>query len=193
MYKYINMKSSKTTRLRLLLQWGIFLLLLVGNDAFAQTKVSGKIINERTSAPASGATITVKKSNRSTVADEAGGFIIDASTGDVLVITMVGYVKKEITIGKNNVIQVKLTESASQLEDVVVIGYGKAKRKDLTGSITSISGEELRKSQPATFDQALQGKIAGAVVQQVSGQPGAAYLFKYVVYHPLPAPTRHCI
>ena len=55
---------------------------------------------------------------------------------------------------------------------MVVIGYGKAKRKDLTGGISSVSGAELRKTSPTTFDQALQGKVAGVVVQQISGQPG---------------------
>ena len=166
------MKSSKTTRLRLLLLLSMCLLLFASNDALAQTKVSGKIINERTAAPTAGATITVKNTNRYTVADEAGGFTIEVSTGDVLVITMVGYLKKEVAVGKNTSIQVKLSEMVSQLDDVVVIGYGKAKRKDLTGSISSVSGSELRKTQPTTFDQALQGKVAGVMVQQISGQPG---------------------
>ncbi|HEV8285904.1 MAG TPA: TonB-dependent receptor [Chitinophagaceae bacterium] len=166
------MKSSKTTRLCLLLLWGIGLLLLTDYDAFAQTKVSGKIINERTSAPTPGATITVKNTSRTVVADEAGGFVIEASSGDVLVITMVGYVKKEVTVGKSNSIQVKLSESISTLDDVVVIGYGRVKRKDVTGSISSVTGEELRRSLPTTIDQALQGKVAGIMVQQVSGQPG---------------------
>ena len=168
------MKLSKTIRLRLLLLWGIFLLVFAGNNVFAQSKIIGRIINDRTSAPASGATITVKNTNRTAIADEAGRFTIDAKTGEVLVITMVGYIQKEVAVGQNNSVEVRLTESASQLDDVVVIGYGRAKRKDLTGSISSISGTELRKSQPSTFDQALQGKVAGVVVQQISGQPGGA-------------------
>ncbi|MEO6723596.1 MAG: carboxypeptidase-like regulatory domain-containing protein, partial [Ferruginibacter sp.] len=167
------MKSSKTIRLRLLLLWGTGLLLFAGNNAFAQTKVSGKIINERTLAPTPAATVTIKNTSRFAVADQAGTFSIDASTGDVLVITMIGYLKKEVVIGKNTVsIQVKLAETSSELDDVVVIGYGRAKRKDLTGGISSISGADLRKTQPTTFDQALQGKVAGVMVQQVSGQPG---------------------
>jgi TonB-dependent starch-binding outer membrane protein SusC len=166
------MKLSKTIRLRLLPLWGIFLLVLAGNNAYAQSKIIGRIINERSSAPAAGATVAVKKTNRTTVADEAGRFTIDAATGDVLVITMVGYVPKEVTVGKNNSVEVRLTESASQLDDVVVIGYGKARRKDVTGSISSVTGEELRRTVPTTIDQALQGKVAGVMVQQVSGQPG---------------------
>ena len=167
------MKSTKTIRLRLLLLWGIISVFLVSTNAFAQTtKISGTIINQRTSPRLSGATITVKNTNRSTVADEHGKFTIEASTGDVLIITMVGYSEKRSVVGKSSTIEVKLTENAVQLDDVVVIGYGKAKRKDVTGAISSVTGEELRKTQPATFDQALQGKVAGVMVQQISGQPG---------------------
>lgn len=167
------MKSIKTIRLRLLLIWSVFAVSLLCSSAFAQTaKVSGTIINERTSVPAAGATITVKNTKRSTTADADGRFTIEASVGDVLVITMIGYVKKEVVVDKNTTIEVKLTESVVQLDDVVVIGYGKVRRKDLTGSISSINGDELRKTLPTTFDQALQGKVAGLMVQQVSGQPG---------------------
>ena len=167
------MKRAKTICLKLkLLSVILTLLLIASTNSFAQTKISGTITNERTSAPAAGATITVKNTKRSAVADDAGRFSIEASSGDILVITMVGYVKKEITVGKNSNIQVKLSESSSQLDDVVVIGYGRTKRKDVTGSISSVTGEELRRTVPTTIDQALQGKVAGVMVQQISGQPG---------------------
>ena len=79
------MKTSKTIRLMPLLLWSIFSMLLVSKTSLAQTtKVSGTIINDRTSAPASGATIAVKNTNRSVTADATGKFIIDASPGDVL-------------------------------------------------------------------------------------------------------------
>ena len=166
------MKSTKTIRLRFLLLWSIMPLLLVCTNTFAQTtKITGTVINQRTSAPASGATITVKNTNRFTSVGDDGKFSIEASKGDVLIITMIGFQKTEVVV-KSSTIEIKLTENAVQLDDVVVIGYGKSKRKDLTGSISSVSGSELRKTSPATFDQALQGKVAGVVVQQISGQPG---------------------
>jgi len=166
------MKSIKTTRLRLLLLW-VITSSLISTQAFAQmAKISGSVINERTSIPLSGATIKVKNTNRMSAADEAGKFTIEAAAGDVLIITRTGYLPREVVVGKSNTILVKLSESVLQLDDVVVIGYGRAKRKDLTGGISSVSGEELRKSQPTTFDQALQGKVAGVMVQQISGQPG---------------------
>jgi TonB-dependent SusC/RagA subfamily outer membrane receptor len=167
------MYSTKTIRLRLLLLWGIFPLLFLSAPAFSQTeKVSGTIINQRNSAPVPGATITLKGTDRLTVADDAGKFSIDASTGDVLIVTIIGYTKKEIVVGKSKSIEVKLSEVALQLDDVVVIGYGKTRRKDVTGSISSITGDELRKTSPTTFDQALQGKVPGVTIQQISGQPG---------------------
>jgi len=167
------MTLSKTIRLRLVLLWSIIPVFLICTNTFAQTtKITGTVINERTSAPASGATVIVKNSNRSATADTDGKFSIEASKGDVLIITMVGFQKTQVTVGKNSSIEIKLTENAVQLDDVVVIGYGKAKRKDLTGNISSVSGTELRRTQPTTFDQALQGKAAGVVIQQISGQPG---------------------
>ena len=126
------MYSTKTIRLRLLLLGGIFPLLLLSVPAFSQTeKVKGTIINQRNSAPVQGATITLKGTERFTVADEAGKFSIDASTGQVLVVTIIGYTKKEIVVGKSKSIEVKLSEVALQLDDVVVIGYGRAKERTL--------------------------------------------------------------
>lgn len=163
------MKSYKITRLL----YSIFLLMLItSNHAFAQKKISGKVISEQTAEPADGATITIKNKNRAVSTNEAGRFTIEASEGDVLIVTMLGYLRKEVVVGKSDDIQVKLTESSLRLEDAVVIGYGKIKRKDVTGSISSISGDEIRQTQPVTFDQALQGKVPGLVVQQISGQPG---------------------
>jgi TonB-linked SusC/RagA family outer membrane protein len=167
------MKSNKTTRLRLLLLCGIIGLSFSFVSAFAQTaKISGTILDERASEPVPGATITLKGTNRSVSSDIAGKFTVDASKGDVLIVTMVGYQRKEVVIANNDPMQIRLLETNAQLNEVVVIGYAKARRPDVTGSIGSISGNELRQTQPTTFDQALQGKVAGVVVQQVSGQPG---------------------
>jgi len=165
--------KMRTISFRLLMLWAILALFLPDSRVLAQTaKVYGTVINQRTGAPAVGATISIKNKQRATTTDDAGKFSIDAAQGDVLVITMIGYQRKELTVGKSNSVVVDLLETQTKLDDVVVIGYGKLRRKDVTGAISSISGEELRKTQPVTFDQALQGKVAGVVVQQVSGQPG---------------------
>src|SRR5438034_10102392 len=93
------MRPTKTIHLLSLLLWSI-IISLAGTTAYAQTsRVSGTVIIERTSAPAVGATITVKNTHVFTVADQAGKFTIEASSGSVLIITMVGHVKKEVVIG----------------------------------------------------------------------------------------------
>lgn len=169
------MKPTKMIRLRILLLWGALFTFPLSINVSAQTiKVRGTIINQTTSTPVPGASVTVKNARRFATADEAGGFTIDASTGDVLVITMIGYQKKEVVVDRSTSIEVKLAENISQLEDVVVIGYGKTRRKDVTGAISSVTGDEIRKTQPVTLDQALQGKVPGLVAQQISGQPGGA-------------------
>lgn len=166
------MKSKKTSRLQFMLKWGIIpLMLLFGINVYGQTKITGKIINQRTSEPVGNATVTVKNTNRTVTATTLGIFSIEAKTGDILVVTSVGYKTKEVKATSGEMI-VQLEENYNQLNDVVVIGYGRVKRKDLTGGISSISGNDLRKTQPTTFDQALQGKVAGVLVQQISGQPG---------------------
>src|SRR3954462_622582 len=98
------MRPTKTIRLLSLLLWSITIT-FAGKTAYAQTsRVSGTVIIERTSAPAAGATITVKNTNVFTVADQAGKFTIEAAPGNVLIITMVGHVKKQVVVGNNNVI-----------------------------------------------------------------------------------------
>ncbi|SEV96123.1 TonB-linked outer membrane protein, SusC/RagA family [Chitinophaga sp. YR573] len=168
------MKSTKKICLQILPLLGILWGFLSSISLSAQTiKISGRIINKSNSTPVPGATVTLKGTSRFSISDEAGKFTIDASTGSVLVITMIGYQRKEV-VAKTTSLVVEMTENISQLDDVVVIGYGKVKRPDVTGAISSVSGDEIRKTQPVTFDQALQGKVAGLVAQQISGQPGGA-------------------
>ncbi|WP_255366856.1 TonB-dependent receptor [Mucilaginibacter sp. OK268] len=143
-------------------------------SGYAQTvNISGKVTKADNSEPMVGVNIKVKgtETKASTAID--GSYVVIAKPGDILVFSYLGYTSQEITVKQSNKINVKLNSTSSNLEEVVVIGYGKPiARKDGTGSISSISGNELRKTQPTTFDQALQGKVAGVVVQQISGQPG---------------------
>lgn len=151
--------------------------LLVALNSQAQEKagtkkITGKILSSIDNKPLPDASISVPGTSAITVSDNNGQFTIEASPGDRLLITMIGYQQKEVRVGKSNTLEIKLEQTAIKLDDVVVIGYGKTRRKDVTGAISSVSGEELRRTPAATFDQALQGKVAGLVVQQISGQPG---------------------
>ena len=134
------MKPSKTIRLKSLLLWGILFVLLISTNAFAQTaKVNGRVLSQNSAAPVGGATVTVKNTSRSTIADEAGRFTIDASADDVLVISSVGYTPLEVKVGSGQV-RVQLQEADMQMDNVVVIGYGVQKKKLVTGANLQVKG-----------------------------------------------------
>ncbi len=151
----------------------LIMLLCSFGLASAQTysgKVSGKVTSE-SGEPLVGVSVMVKGTTVGSVTDLDGTFTIQATVGTMLDVSYLGFVSQTIKVGQTNLV-IKLKENQKILDEVVVIGYGTAKRKDLTGSISSVSGDELRKTLPTTFDQALQGKVPGLVVQQISGQPG---------------------
>lgn len=167
------MKSSKTIRLTPLLLWGIFSVFLISANSFAQTvKVSGTVVNQRTSAPVSGATVTLKDKTRYTIADDAGRFAIEAAAGDVLLITSVGFTPQEAKVGSGELI-VHLQEADNQMENVVVIGYGTQKKKLVTGANIQVKGTDIQKQSTTNALQALQGQAPGVQITSYSGQPGS--------------------
>lgn len=119
-----------------------------------------------------GVNILVKGQNRGTTTNMEGRYAVQASQGDTLVFSFVGFQTQEIPVGKRQVINVNMTIGAIQSEELVVVGYGSQRREDLTGSVASVSSDELEKSVTSTFDEALQGRVAGVMVTQNSGKPG---------------------
>jgi TonB-dependent SusC/RagA subfamily outer membrane receptor len=119
-----------------------------------------------------GVNVRIKGTTIGSVTGVDGNYSITAAPGNILVFSFLGFSSQEINVKQAGTINVKLSSTSSNLNEVVVTGYARTKRKDVTGAISSISGNDLRQTQPTTFDQALQGKVAGVVVQQVSGQPG---------------------
>ncbi|HEY6899066.1 MAG TPA: TonB-dependent receptor [Puia sp.] len=172
------MKKRNLKRGMIGLLVGALSLLLFSAGGYAQNpqvsqKITGKVTVAPDDRPLEGASVTVKGRGGGVQTDKDGVFSLNAKSGDVLIISYVGYSPREVRVGSRPTVDIRLDiEDRSKLNDVVVIGYGKVRRPDVTGSISSISGSELMKTQPTTFDQALQGKVAGVVVQQVSGQPG---------------------
>jgi len=172
------MKKRNLKRGMIGLFLGALSLLLFSAGGYAQNplpsqKITGKVTVAPGDRPLEGASIMVKGRGGGVQTDKDGVFSLDARNGEVLIISYVGYSPREVRVGSRQAVNVRLeAEDKSKLNDVVVIGYGKVRRPDVTGAISSISGAELMKTQPTTFDQALQGKVAGVVVQQVSGQPG---------------------
>jgi TonB-linked SusC/RagA family outer membrane protein len=146
------------------------LLLVVGNLS-AQTTAKGTVV-DATGEPVIGATV-VEKGNpkNAAVTDFDGNFTLKLQKGKTLVISYIGMVTQEVSAGDN--MQVKLQDDNAALDEVVVVGYTSKARKDLTGSVGSVSGAKLAAVPVSSAAEALQGKIAGVQVTTVDGQPGA--------------------
>ena len=91
----------------------------------------------------------------------------------MLLFTCLGYADVRETIGDRSRIDIRLSESATQLDELVVIGYGTVRKSDLTGAVSSVKGDELKKAAVASVGAALQGKVAGVTVTSNTGQPGS--------------------
>lgn len=136
--------------------------------------VKGKIINTD-GAPVSGATVTVAGTRKAVQTGADGEFAIDAKSSDVLVISHVGYEEKRILLGKGSLpLQIRLNVSANKLDEMVVIGYGSARKKDLTGAVSTVNMKDLQNIPVPRVDQMLAGRIAGAEFVSTDGQPGSA-------------------
>lgn len=167
------MKSARIIRLRILLLWGTMMLLTLSKNTFAQTaKVNGTITSQSSSGPVPGASVTVKNTRAATVADATGKFSINASIGDVLMISSIGFIAKEVKVESLDM-QIQLQESENQLENVVVIGYGTQKKKLVTGANIQVKGADLQKQNTTNALQALQGQAPGVQITSYSGQPGS--------------------
>lgn len=136
--------------------------------------VTGKIISGEDKEPLPGVTVLVKGSTNGTITDIDGNFAISVKDGDVLVISFVGYKNQEVSVNGRTKIDLSLETDISQLEEVIVVGYGTQKKSDLTGAVASINGETLTSLVTANVDQALAGRIAGVQVTQNTGAPGGA-------------------
>lgn len=147
--------------------------LLVSTFCFAQNiEVSGKVNEVATGLPIPGANVTVKNSTIGTATDMDGNFTLSVPQGSTLVISYLGYKTKETAVtGKT--ITVSLEEDAKTLDEVVVIGYGSQKKKEVTGAVSVVSSETLSKLNPVKVEQALQGTVSGVNVTTQSGAPGA--------------------
>ncbi|MEI9808685.1 MAG: TonB-dependent receptor [Bacteroidota bacterium] len=150
----------------------ILLSFLLATVAYAQNSVTGTILNKE-GQPVAGATVTVKGKRINAVSTAEGKFIIQAGTGDVLVITSIGYEDYEVKVSDGAAISVSLTTLVASLDDVVVVGYGTQRKKDLTGSVSSVNVNETRKYTTSDLSQLLQGRATGVAVNS-DGQPGAS-------------------
>ena len=139
---------------------------------FAQNVTGQLIDNDGT--PLIGASVLVKGTERGTITDIDGKFSIEASEGDVLKISYIGYSDQEITVGTDRNISLTMASDSELLDEIVVVGYGSRKKSDITGSVASVTSDELTAIPVLDAAQALQGRAAGVVVQSNNGgEPGA--------------------
>ncbi|MES2798045.1 MAG: carboxypeptidase-like regulatory domain-containing protein, partial [Bacteroidota bacterium] len=153
--------------------FSLFILIAGNNFGFSQTKISGKIIDAKTNEGIPGAAIKIKDTNAGTLSDFDGKFTLQVNQNATLIVSYIGYASQNFLVGNQENITIKLEESASDLEQVVVIGYGSQRKVDVTGATSSIKGEELLKQPVMTPTQAMQGKVAGVQIIS-SGRPGSS-------------------
>jgi len=148
----------------------LILLLLIGSISYGQS-VKGVVTDADGGLP--GVSVTIQGTTTGVQTDFDGNYSIKASQGDVLVYSYLGYKTELRTVGAETVINVTMTEDATQLEEVVVIGYGTTTVKDATGSVASVRAEDFNKGVIASPEQLIQGKTAGVQISSTSGAPGA--------------------
>lgn len=132
-------------------------------QAFGQqrSRVTGTVFSASDNAPIIGATVVLKGTTTGTVTNIDGKFTLDAAAGDVLVFSFVGYKSQEISVGSRTLFDVVLEEDVTDIDEVVVIGYGVQKKKLNTGSTISVKGEEITRQSTVSPLTALQGQTPG--------------------------------
>ncbi len=146
-------------------------LFLCVSLAMAQISVSGKV-TDGSNQPLPGANIIVKGSTIGAQTDFDGNFSINTKTGDVLVVSYLGFVTKEIVVADKTRLVISLIEDTNSLDEVVVVGYGSKSKSKLISAVSTINEETLKKQPVATVSNALEGLASGLFVTQSSGEPG---------------------
>lgn len=154
----------------------LFLLcfLSIGLGAFAQISVSGKVVDDQ-GFELPGVNIVVKGQTIGTMSGPDGTFALPNVPGGnnaVLVFSFIGYQTQEVRIGNQRILNVVMSEDTEQLDEVVVVAYGTAKRKDLTGSMSQIDSKVIGVQSASSVSKALEGAIPGIKVASTDGQPG---------------------
>ena len=166
-----KIKKNKSVNWYLL---GLFFLIGIGVNA-QQRSISGKITSVDDPLGLPGVNIIIKGTTTGVTTNMDGAFTITVPNNNaVLVFKYVGYQTKEVAVGSKKTVNVVLTSDVSSLDEVVVVGYGTAKKSDITGSVTSVKSGELNAFPVLSAEQGLQGRAAGVVVQSNNGaEPGA--------------------
>lgn len=148
------------------------LMVFFVSNLLGQRDVTGSVTDAQQQ-PLIGVTIVLKGTGTGTVTDIDGNYKLTAKESDILVFSFLGFATEEVTVGAQTVIDVQLSSDVQLIDEVVVIGYGTAAKKDLVSSVSQVKGEALQNQPVSRLDQALQGRAAGVEVVSNSGAPGA--------------------
>jgi iron complex outermembrane receptor protein len=153
----------------------LFLFLLLPFSALAQSTLSGVVTDAGTKQPLPGVNVIVQGANSSTSTDFDGKFQLGGlKSGDKVVFSFIGYDSQTVTYSGQKTVNISLNESANQLQEVVVqVGYGTVKKKDATGSVTTIGAKDFNKGSNVTAENLLNGRVAGLTVNAGGGAPGS--------------------
>lgn len=151
----------------------ILVAFLVSHIAIAQ-QLGGTITDADSGIPLPGATVLVKGTTNGTTTDFDGLFQLDNVSSDtILVISYIGYETQEVAVNNNTNFTIALSTVADALEEIVVVGYGTQRKKEVTGAVSVLGAKAIEKLNPVRAEQALQGQIAGVNISSQSGSPGA--------------------
>ena len=152
----------------------IVFTILCSIEFMAQRKIQGTV-TDQTGELLPGVSVSVRNSTNGTSTDFDGKFMLqNVKDSDVLIFRYLGYEIKEVPVKNKSTFNIGLKPTTQQLDEVVIVGYGTANKKELTSAISSIKTEELENTATTNFDQALAGRVAGVQVSANDGTPGAA-------------------
>ena len=155
-----------------------FIFFFIFCSAFQTTSYAQSVhgtVTDQTGKPLSDASVVIQKKAKGTITDKDGAFTIAASPGEVLVVSSLGFATKEVTVMNGDNITISLTATNTELNEVVVTGYGSQKRTAVTGAISTVSGKVLNEVPVISVESALQGRVAGVSVVN-NGSPGSSPL-----------------
>lgn len=158
----------------------LFAFILISSFCYSQEyEIRGKVTEAQTGLTLPGANVSVKNGTLQTNADMDGNFTLSkVPSGATLVISYIGYADYEFKVTKSETITAKLSTDQKSLDEVVVIGYGSQKKRDVTGAVSIVKGEMIQAIKPILASQALQGTVSGVNVNQSSGAPGAGTVIR---------------
>ena len=135
--------------------------------------ISGKVVDKESGNPLPGVSVLVKGTVSGTITDDQGNYKLEVDPGTTLIFSFIGYLSQEVVVGAATEINISLEINVTALTEIVVIGYGTQQRRDITGSVASVSAKDIKDIPLTSFENAIQGQLAGVQVQEPSGEPGA--------------------